>query len=124
MYYTVKDATYWYEVYGEGEPVVLLHGFTGSTATWSECISNWKEQFQIIVVDLPGHGKTKTQSPRTMEACCADLNQLFTSLQLDSVHLAGYSMGGRTRSEERRVGKECETRERRYDYKDKRMRQE
>src|SRR5690625_7287500 len=96
MYYTVKDATYWYEVYGEGEPVVLLHGFTGSTATWSECISNWKEQFQIIVVDLPGHGKTKTQSPRTMEACCADLNLLFTSFQLDSVHLVGYSMGGRT----------------------------
>ncbi|HLR41348.1 MAG TPA: 2-succinyl-6-hydroxy-2,4-cyclohexadiene-1-carboxylate synthase [Virgibacillus sp.] len=96
MYYTVKDATYWYEVYGEGVPVVLLHGFTGSTATWSEFISNWKEQFQIIVVDLPGHGKTKTQSPRTMEACCADLNQLFTSLQLDSIHLAGYSMGGRT----------------------------
>jgi len=96
MYYTVKDATYWYEVYGEGVPVVLLHGFTGSTATWSEFIFNWKEQFQIIVVDLPGHGKTKTQSPRTLEACCADLNQLFTSLQLDSVHLVGYSMGGRT----------------------------
>lgn len=96
MYYTIDDATYWYEVHGKGEPVVLLHGFTGSTSTWSAFIANWKEHFQLITIDLPGHGKTTTQSPRTMEACCRDLKNLFQHLNLSQIHLLGYSMGGRT----------------------------
>lgn len=96
MYYTIEEATYWYEVHGEGAPVVLLHGFTGSTSTWSTFIANWKEHFQLITIDLPGHGKTVTKSPRTMEACCSDLKKLFQHLNFSEIHLIGYSMGGRT----------------------------
>ncbi|WP_407058284.1 2-succinyl-6-hydroxy-2,4-cyclohexadiene-1-carboxylate synthase [Tigheibacillus jepli] len=55
----------------------------------------WQADYQMIVVDLPGHGKTKTP-PKDMEACCSDLHALFHYLKLDSFHLAGYSMGGRT----------------------------
>lgn len=96
MYFTRDDATYWYEIEGKGAPVLLLHGFTGSTTTWKTFISEWKDQFQMIAVDLPGHGKTVTPSPRTMETCCKDLQALLHYLQLSEVHMIGYSMGGRT----------------------------
>ncbi|MUK90044.1 2-succinyl-6-hydroxy-2,4-cyclohexadiene-1-carboxylate synthase [Ornithinibacillus sp. L9] len=96
MKFNIGDATYWYEIHGIGEPVVFLHGFTGSSQTWSPLVHNLKSKFQIVTIDLPGHGKTKINSPRTMEACCHDLNQLFQHLSLESVHLVGYSMGGRT----------------------------
>lgn len=96
MYYSVNDANYWYEIHGNGVPVVLLHGFTGSTSTWKRFIEVASSQLQLITVDLPGHGKTMTQSPRTMEACCKDLQSLFSHLELEEIHLVGYSMGGRT----------------------------
>ncbi|MFD2043717.1 2-succinyl-6-hydroxy-2,4-cyclohexadiene-1-carboxylate synthase [Ornithinibacillus salinisoli] len=96
MKFTTGDATYWYEVYGSGEPIVLLHGFTGSTQTWSNFITKWKSSLQIIAIDLPGHGRTNTPTPKTMIACCQDLNKLFHHLHLETFHLVGYSMGGRT----------------------------
>ena len=96
MRFSVGDASYSYEVFGEGMPVVLLHGFTGSISTWSTFVSKWKNSFQLIVIDLPGHGKTRTKTPRTMESCCNDLAKLFEDLQLSKFHLIGYSMGGRT----------------------------
>lgn len=95
MKFTVGDATYHYKITGEGRPVVLLHGFTGSHHSWSSFISEWQDEFQLITIDLPGHGKTTTNTPRTMEACCHDLQQLFDNLELTTVHLVGYSMGGR-----------------------------
>nr|WP_123056254.1 2-succinyl-6-hydroxy-2,4-cyclohexadiene-1-carboxylate synthase [Virgibacillus profundi] len=73
----------------------MLHGFTGTSSTWDNFIENWQEKLQIITVDLPGHGRTKTY-PKTMEECCEDLKDLFDYLGLGGFHLLGYSMGGRT----------------------------
>lgn len=87
---------YWYEIIGEGIPVVLLHGFTGSSATWNNLIDSQPEGFQFIVVDLPGHGRTKGNIIKTMESCCRDLYQLLQNLNLAKFFLVGYSMGGRT----------------------------
>lgn len=95
-FYTVKDATYAYEVSGEGIPIVLLHGFTGSSLAWSAFISEFQSDFKLITIDLPGHGATITAEGKTMEACCADLAGLFEHLELSSFHLVGYSLGGRT----------------------------
>ncbi|MFB4169252.1 2-succinyl-6-hydroxy-2,4-cyclohexadiene-1-carboxylate synthase [Virgibacillus sp. JSM 102003] len=97
VYFKVYDASYWYEIDGEGEDtVVLLHGFTGTSATWTTFIKDWQDYYQIITIDLPGHGKTTLDTPRTMEECCSDIVHLFDHLKLEKVHLAGYSMGGRT----------------------------
>lgn len=96
MYFTIDETAYWYEVKGEGVPVVMLHGFTGSGSTWNPFIKAWKDNLQIITIDLPGHGKTKSASPKSMEQCCQDLKSLFDSMKLKRFHLVGYSMGGRT----------------------------
>lgn len=86
---------YWYEIHGEGVPVVLLHGFTGSTLTWDKIVTH-PDGMQLITVDLPGHGWTKGTSRITMESCIDDLHKLFQHLELEKFFLVGYSMGGRT----------------------------
>ncbi|SDQ29563.1 2-succinyl-6-hydroxy-2,4-cyclohexadiene-1-carboxylate synthase [Virgibacillus salinus] len=99
MYFKVNDASYWYKIDGEDEgedTIVFLHGFTGTAATWTSFINDWQDYYQILTIDLPGHGKTTLDTPRTMEECCSDLVHLFDYLKLEKVHLAGYSMGGRT----------------------------
>ncbi|WP_047983650.1 2-succinyl-6-hydroxy-2,4-cyclohexadiene-1-carboxylate synthase [Ornithinibacillus californiensis] len=92
----IRDCQYWYEVYGNGEAVVLLHGFTGSTKTWKYFVEKYQSEFKIIVIDLPGHGRTITPSPISMEQCCYDLHAILTDAGVNSFHLVGYSMGGRT----------------------------
>ncbi|HEY4602228.1 MAG TPA: 2-succinyl-6-hydroxy-2,4-cyclohexadiene-1-carboxylate synthase [Cerasibacillus sp.] len=97
MYLQVNDATYWYELYGKdhAETLVLFHGFTSRTTTWHPFIADFQKDFQVLVIDLPGHGKTKTP-PRTMHTFCADFEQILAKLSIISCHLLGYSMGGRT----------------------------
>ncbi|WP_404453798.1 2-succinyl-6-hydroxy-2,4-cyclohexadiene-1-carboxylate synthase [Virgibacillus necropolis] len=92
----VASSNYWCEVTGKGEPVLLLHGFTGSTTTWGSLVSTLKTTFQVITIDLPGHGKTEVSSPKTMRDCCADIKAIIKQLGYEKVHLLGYSMGGRT----------------------------
>lgn len=95
MYYSVENMDYWYEIHGEGIPVVLFHGFTGSSATWQTLTGQDLFDVKFITIDLPGHGRTKGIA-KTMNACCTDLHQLFQELGLKKFFLAGYSMGGRT----------------------------
>lgn len=96
LYYSVENMDYWFEIHGEGIPIVLLHGFTGSSTTWHSLIQRKYTGFKFITIDLPGHGLTKGKTVKTMEACCRDLHQLFQELGLNKFFLAGYSMGGRT----------------------------
>lgn len=96
MYVSINDSMYWYEESGDGIPLVMLHGFTGSSKTWDGFSKTRGQGFRIITVDLPGHGKTRTPNGLTMEQCCRELGDLFEALKLDRFHLLGYSMGGRT----------------------------
>lgn len=96
VYFTIEDVTYVYEISGNGPPVILLHGFTGSRSTWKYFIQKWKHHFKCIAIDLPGHGETKNHSPMSMERCCHGLAKLFAHLNLSAAHVVGYSMGGRT----------------------------
>lgn len=96
MKFITSDAMYWYELNGNGPVVMLLHGFTGSSKTWAPFIKKWEKNFRVLTVDLPGHGKTETKTGRSMEKCCDDLKQLCDHLDIKTIHLVGYSMGGRT----------------------------
>ncbi len=83
---------------GSGEPLVLLHGFMGSATTWDRHRPAFEDRYLTVAVDLPGHGLSDTPadpSRYSMERVIADLAAVFDMYQLDSVHLLGYSMGGR-----------------------------
>lgn len=95
MYFSIEGTDYWYEVSGEGTPIVLLHGFTGTSATWNNLTETEAPGVQFITIDLPGHGKTKGNRLVTMDEFCHDLKGLIDHLQLGKIYLVGYSMGGR-----------------------------
>lgn len=100
MFYQVNGSEYWVEINGEGLPLVMLHGFTGTTRTWAKVIEALSESpIQLIAIDLPGHGRTKYSNKRklSMENVCEDIKILSEEhLKVSSIHLLGYSMGGRT----------------------------
>lgn len=100
----INDINYHIETYGAGEPpsksetCLLLHGFTGSGANWSKQVEASASLFRIVTIDLLGHGQTESLADYTrysMELAARDLVVIFDALQLDRVHLLGYSMGGR-----------------------------
>ncbi len=85
------------EVAGEGVPLVLLHGFTGSAATWQPFAAAWPG-FRTIAVDLIGHGASDApadESRYTMARCVADVTALLDALGAGRTAVLGYSMGGR-----------------------------
>ncbi|WP_028399697.1 2-succinyl-6-hydroxy-2,4-cyclohexadiene-1-carboxylate synthase [Ectobacillus panaciterrae] len=94
----LNGVLYEYEAAGEGEPLLLLHGFTGSMDTWRPFLASWSREYQVIMVDLLGHGKTEspasTKRFRIEQAAC-DLVSLLERLEIEKVHVLGYSMGGR-----------------------------
>lgn len=96
LYLEVDGASYAYIDEGKGkETIVFLHGFTGRKETWKTFIESLRESYRVIAIDLPGHGETKTKIPRTMEMVVDDLRYIFEKLNLQAIHLMGYSMGGR-----------------------------
>ncbi|MDC3418283.1 2-succinyl-6-hydroxy-2,4-cyclohexadiene-1-carboxylate synthase [Aquibacillus salsiterrae] len=96
MYVKVDGVDYWVEIYGEGEPVVLLHGFTGSIANWGYLIKRLKQEYKVLAIDLPGHGQTKIDTVVKMEAFCQHLREILLQHGVKQTAMVGYSLGGRT----------------------------
>jgi 2-succinyl-6-hydroxy-2,4-cyclohexadiene-1-carboxylate synthase len=77
---------------------MLLHGFTGSSETLSETAAALHDEFCVLRVDLPGHGKSdspENPSAYTMERCALLLRGLLDEFRIERTNLFGYSMGGR-----------------------------
>src|SRR5690349_3403754 len=94
----INDIHYHVEVTGTGEPLVLLHGFSGSGANWSEHVEAFAQEFRVVAIDLLGHGQTDSPpdpARYAMERAAADLIAILDALDMPTVHLLGYSMGGR-----------------------------
>ena len=96
--FDINDLQFNLERVGSGPPLVLLHGFTGSGASWGEHLKDFGEHFTCYAVDLIGHGKT--ESPMNaqryrMERCVEDLLVLMDRLGIEQTALLSYSMGGR-----------------------------
>ena len=83
---------------GSGPAVVLLHGFTGSTETWSDLQSTLCDRYTTIAVDSTGHGKSDAPAdPRrySLNQFADDLRDILDSLAIPRAAILGYSMGGR-----------------------------
>ncbi len=95
--FDVKGTQFNVQVQGEGPAILLLHGFTGSAASWTPHLPAF-EQFTTVAVDLLGHGDSDAPaSPECygMERCVDDLTSVLDQLGIDRVAALGYSMGGR-----------------------------
>jgi pimeloyl-ACP methyl ester carboxylesterase len=96
-YITVKDGTkLYYEVYGTGEPLVLLHGGVyGYIDEFTPFIDKLKNDYQVICLATRGHGKSEVgKSDYTFQQRAEDAYELIKSLTNDSVTVLGFSDGG------------------------------
>ena len=94
-YLSINGIEMYYETYGDGEPLVLIHGSGQSIADMSAQISHFAPRYQVIVADSRAHGKSgMTEEQMTYKIMAADWVALIKHLQLPPVRLVGWSDGG------------------------------
>ncbi len=87
----------YYEIIGQGEPLVLLHGFTSTGASWSDVSGDFAENFQLIIPDLRGHGASTNPSGQlTHRQFALDIYGLLDHLGIEKFKAMGGSSGGMT----------------------------
>lgn len=86
----------YYEEYGSGVPLLLLHGGFGSIHDFQEVIPELANHYRIIAIDSPGHGRSEQADSLSFELMSAYCSELIDAFKLDSVYIIGYSDGGIT----------------------------
>jgi 2-succinyl-6-hydroxy-2,4-cyclohexadiene-1-carboxylate synthase len=96
---TEVDGLAWQvRVRGAGPPLLLLHGFTGRGSGWGSHATAFARRFRVIVVDLPGHGRSGIPGdPRraSVERSADDLAAVLGDVTATPSHVLGYSLGAR-----------------------------
>ncbi|SDC44844.1 alpha/beta fold hydrolase [Pedobacter soli] len=95
-YATANGTKVYYEVYGEGKPIVLLHGaYYTIEMNWAQLIPELAKTRKVIALELQGHGHTPYSDRKLSRATLAsDVEQVMNYLKIDSADVAGYSFGG------------------------------
>jgi 3-oxoadipate enol-lactonase len=89
------DAEIFYEVFGKGPPVVLLHPFPTNHAFWLPAAEHLKSRYRLILPDLRGHGQSGPgEGPVTMRKHADDLARILRAEEVDKAIFAGVSIGG------------------------------
>lgn len=92
---TLNGIDLYFEVRGSGEPLLLLHGFTGSSQDWKALPPSFAEPFQLIMPDLRGHGRSSVLAePFRHRDAADDIAALLDHLKIDSCKGMGISGGG------------------------------
>ncbi len=93
----VNGINIYYEVYGQGEPLLLLHGNSCSISLFEKQIPELSKKYKVIAVDTRGQGKSSEDGKTyTYDLFAEDMNALLDHLNLDSVNIVGWSDGGNT----------------------------
>ena len=94
-YAEINGARLWYDSFGEGEPLLLHHGYTASRVNWMPVADRLKSRYRIILMECRGTGQSEhTPDGYTLEQYAADVVGMLDHLGLDTVSFAGHSMGG------------------------------
>jgi pimeloyl-ACP methyl ester carboxylesterase len=95
---TVNGVRLYYEVHGDsGEPLVLVHGYTGDITDWRHQLPELSRTHRVLAMDLRGHGRSEAPSDRssyTVEQMASDVEALVDHVGFGRYHLLGHSMGG------------------------------
>jgi pimeloyl-ACP methyl ester carboxylesterase len=94
-YVPANGVNYYYEIHGQGEPLLLLHGGLGSIGMFGPVLPRLAQGRQVIAVDLHGHGRTALgDRPISLVDMGDDLATVLRQLGYRQVDVLGYSMGG------------------------------
>ena len=96
-YAEINDITMYFEIYGTGDPLLIMHGGTGSIEDLQYQIFALSQVYRVIAPDSRGHGRTSdSDQPLSYELMAKDMIALMDLLGLQKVHVVGLSMGGTT----------------------------
>lgn len=97
-YVDLGDAKIYYEEYGKGEPLILMHGNNGSIADFYQQIPFFSKYYRVIAIDTRGQGRSTdlTKKEYSYQEFAADLLKITQQLKLDKVNILGWSDGGNT----------------------------
>ena len=84
-----------YQVEGEGQPLLLIHGLGSSGRDWELQVAYFADRYQVITLDMRGHGKSsKPPGPYSIPLFAGDTASVLEMLEVAPVHVVGISMGG------------------------------
>jgi len=83
-------------ILGEGEPLLVLHGYFGNGDNWKTIANKLSDRFQVHLIDQRNHGRSFHSDDFDYELMVEDLEHYIEHHQLGKVHLLGHSMGGKT----------------------------
>ena len=84
-----------YQILGQGQPLILLHGLFGSGDNWGTVAKHFSQHYQVICVDLRNHGRSAHSASQSYANMADDLLELCDALSLERIHLLGHSLGGK-----------------------------
>lgn len=91
----VNGKKMYYERYGEGDPLIFLHGYSLSSNSWHEYVSDFDKEHEIYLIDLTGHGKSAVfKEDLSVKGVAEDLYALINYLGLKKIRAIGFSFGG------------------------------
>jgi len=85
-----------FQEFGQGRPLVILHGLLGDSGNWRNVAVQMAEERRVITVDLRNHGRSFHHTDCSYQVMAQDVLQLADRLKLSSFDLMGHSMGGKT----------------------------
>ena len=91
----LDDINLYYEVEGQGEPLLFLHGLGSSSVAWEFQRQAFAAEYRLIMPDIRGHGRSaKPPGPYNMALLAADIITLLDALEIPAAHVVGLSLGG------------------------------
>lgn len=94
-YASIRGFNMYYETYGKGAPLLIIHGNSGSIADFTNQIPFFSQHYRVIVADSRSHGKSiDTRDSLSYEMMADDFAALLDHLKIDSAHVIGWSDGG------------------------------
>ncbi len=83
-----------YRIIGEGNPVILIHGFGEEAEVWNNQVEFLQNKFQLIVPDLPGSGQSEMIDDMSMEGMAEVIHSIIHEENIEACPVIGHSMGG------------------------------
>lgn len=93
-YLNIKGAKVYYEEYGKGTPLLLLHGGFGSIKDYKNVIGPLSKNFRVIAMDSPGQGRSEQIDSISYQIYANYYASFIDQMKLDSVYVLGWSDGG------------------------------
>jgi 3-oxoadipate enol-lactonase len=90
-----NDVELYYEMAGQGPPLLLIHGLGSSARDWELQVPAFAERYRVVAYDVRGHGRSeKPRGPYSVPLFAADAAGLIQALPIAPAHVVGISMGG------------------------------